>query len=144
MAALSAARVQKRQNDPVLVALKMAASTTIYQGGGVMVNSSGLAVPAADTASARPMGVAMETKTSAATGTTYVSVAMSGVFNFVCGAADAAESTYVGVPVYWTDDQTVDLAAVTSHDIIAGVVVNVVSATSVDVLVGRSISAVAN
>ena len=140
--ALSAARVQKRQNNPMLVSVKMAASTSIYQGGGVMFNSSGLAVPAADTASCTRLGVAMETKTSASTGDYYISVAVSGVFNFKAAAAAAA--TWHGLPVFWSDDETVALAATTSHDILAGVCVSVNSATDVDVMLLQTSPTAAN
>lgn len=133
MGALSAARKQARQNNPILISVKLAPSQTVYQGGGVMFSSTG-AVPAADTASCYVAGVAMETKTSTATSTTYVSVAASGVFRFAFGAANATIAT-CGLYVCWTDDQTVDVIGTTTNDVPAGVVVNVVDASTVDVLI---------
>ena len=133
MAALTAARTRVRQNDPVLISVKMAASAAIYQGGGVMFSSTG-AVPAADTASCYLAGVAMESKTAAATGDYYVSVAASGVFRFAFGAANATIAT-CGLRLCWTDDQTVDVIGTPTNDVPAGICVNVVDASTVDVLI---------
>ena len=113
------------------LSVKMAASTTIYQGGGVTFNASGLAVAAADTASFKTCGVALETKTSDATTDAYISVLVDGVCDFAFGAANATATNCNGVAVYWTDDQTVDLAGTTSNDIKAGIVVSVTSASKV-------------
>lgn len=135
MAALSAARVQKRQNNPILVSMKMGASKTIYQGGLVcVVTATGLVEAASDTAAYPVVGVAMETKTSGATGTTLISIAVTGVFNFAYGAANATDALAAGVLVYVTDDQTVDIAGTTTNDMVAGRCVRVNSASNVDVL----------
>lgn len=130
--ALSAARVQKRQNNPMLISVKMAASTTIYQGGGVMLNSSGLAIPAADTASCYLAGVAMETKTSDATTASYISVAASGVFNF---KTSSMSQTSVGLYTCWSDDETVALIGGVSNDVPAGVCVAYNSDDTADILI---------
>lgn len=131
--ALSAARVQVHQHQPNLISVKMAPSQTIYQGGGVMFAATG-AVPAADTASCYLAGVAMETKTSAASGDYYISVAVDGVWRFKFGAANATIAT-CGLRLCWTDDETVDVIGTPTNDVPAGICVNVVSAGVVDVLV---------
>lgn len=138
--ALSAARVQTRQNNPDLAEVLMKASTTVYQGGGVMYDATGLAVPAADTAGCFSCGVAMETKTSPATGDTLVSVATSGTFRFKANGGAASAATWNGVRVYWVDDETVDLVAVATNAVVAGVCVRVIDANTVDVALTNAAS----
>lgn len=115
------------------ISVPMAASTTIYQGGGVMLNSSGLAIPAADTASCRTLGVAMESKTSDASTTSYISVCIDCIATFK--SSGAAASTYNGVAVYWSDDETCLIASGVSNSIKAGICVGVDSASQVKVLI---------
>lgn len=135
MAALSAAYQHQWPNGFLgrkTLSLKMATSTTIYQGGGVCINTSGLAVPAADTTSFVTAGVALETKTTGASDSaTYISVLVDGVCDFDFGAANATDATCVGKSVYWTYDGTVDLVATTSQDIKAGTCIGVLSASKV-------------
>lgn len=141
MTALTGALVQHKIGvDGYAIQVPMTASVTIYQGGGViLLTSTKLASPAADTASAQTIGVALETKTSTASATAaapeYISVCIDCIRTFTVGAGDAAVGTYLGTAVYWTDDQTVDLIAVTTNDIKAGICVGVDSATQIKVLV---------
>ncbi len=134
MSALSAARLRKTAGLINQASVKLAPSQTVYAGGGVMFSSTG-AVPAADTASCYLAGIATETKTSAATGSTYVGVEFGHIeCGLAFGAGDATIAT-CGLRVCWTDDQTVDVIGTTTNDVPAGIVVAVNSATSVDVLI---------
>lgn len=134
MAALSAARVRMISGTPVSASVKLAPSQTVYQGGGVMFAATG-AVPAADTASCYLAGIAQSTVTSAASGDYYVGVDFGHVeCNLTFGAANASIAT-CGLRVCWTDDQTVDVIGTTTNDVPAGIVVNVRSASRVDVLI---------
>ena len=97
----------------------MKASTTIYKGGLVSVDSNGLAIPAADTASTKVIGVAEETVTSAASGSYYVKVA-KGVFKFANSGSTAIVQSTVGGNALVEDDKTVGLN--TTNDIVVGVI----------------------
>jgi predicted RecA/RadA family phage recombinase len=112
-----------------VIGAKMAASTTVYKNCGVMYDATGHLVNAADTASCTPAGVATEKTTSGSTaGDTQVAIYRRGVFTF---AASSATQAWVGIAVYWVDNQTVALAATTDNDVKAGTCVGVNSATEV-------------
>lgn len=138
MTALSAARLTKSRNvkggSPRYL---MAASTTIYQGSMVMLNSSGLAVPAAAAASNKGVvGVARKSVTSAGSGSYYVEVD-EGEFLFA-GTTLAQSGT--GGLVYAEDDQTVDETQGTNEPK-AGLLVEYVSASSAWVRISAEIAA---
>jgi len=134
MSALSAARVRAVQGRPTRGEAKMAASQTIYQGGGVMFSSTG-AVPAADTATCYLAGIATETKTSAATGDYYIEFEFGHIeCGMTFGAGNATIAT-AGLRLCWTDDQTVDVIGTPTNDVPAGICFKVNSATSVDVFI---------
>jgi len=83
----------------------MAASSTIYKGSLVMINSSGLAQAAAASASnLGVVGVATSGVTSGASGDYYVEV-QTGEFLF---AADTLGQDDVNKLVYADDDNTID------------------------------------
>jgi hypothetical protein len=105
MAAATAIRPTASRNLGNKRAYLMKASTTIYAGTLVMVNSSGTAEPAAASASNKGVvGVATESKTSAASGSYWITV-QEGEFKF--GATSIAQSD-VGDLMYAVDDQTID------------------------------------
>ena len=138
--ALSAARLQTR-GDGDVVNIKMTASTTIYQGGGVMFSSAGLALPAADTSGGNGCGVCAQLPngnsiTSGASIVTYVPVHMTGVFRFKASAA--ATATWVGQQVCWYDDETVALIGGVTNDVPAGICVDVIDASTVDVWINAA------
>jgi len=104
----------------------VAASTHIYQGALVCVNSSGYAVPAANTANYRFVGVAIhEVNNTGANGASSVSVRTAGEITIVSSGLTQAD---VGKPVYASDDQTVALA--TTNAIYVGTISSYTSATA--------------
>lgn len=96
-------------------------SNIIYAGSIVAVDSSGLAVPGADTAGYDVVGRAEVYSHNS--GSTYDStktiVVKSGVFRWENG--DTITDADIGSIVYVSDDQTVQKGA-SSHNIIAGIV----------------------
>jgi hypothetical protein len=109
----------------------MATSTTIYAGALVCINASGLAVPAADTSGFKcVVGVAMETVTSASSGSYYVDV-QEGTYLLTASSITQAHVNSVMMVV---DDATVDNSS--TNSVPAGVLVEYVSATQGWVKVG--------
>jgi len=136
MAALSADR-NTLYADPRVEAYPVATDTTIYKGSLVMLNSSGYAIPGADTASCVFVGVAQEqvvVASGADNGSKYVKVRRLGCFKF--GYGGTAAITLVGTKVYLVDDQTVNAVASTTNDIPAGYVTQYVSASVVWIDIG--------
>lgn len=126
MAALSAARGTKSRSLSKKVSYLMKASTDIYAGGLVMIDSNGLAVPATAEASNQGcVGVATESVTSTASGNERV-IVQEGIF--LMDAASLAQSA-VGAKVYASDDQTVDETQ-GSQEPLAGICAEFVSSTS--------------
>lgn len=131
MANLTASRHDQRQ-EGILVDITLAASTKVFAGSNVNVNSSGLAKKASDTAGEVFAGVAVETKDStlANADQKWVRVYKEGVFSMNCASATQA---WVGQKVHSVDDNLVALAATTTNDVVVGTVVQFVSATEVRV-----------
>ncbi len=126
MAALATDRITTWQ-DPDLQSYPIAASTKIYQGSIVMVNSSGFLVPAADAAGGKVVGVAEKTVDNSAgsNGDLRVNV-RRGVFLL---DATSITQAMVGTVMYVVDDHTFDDATGT-NSIKAGRLVDFVSTTS--------------
>jgi len=97
------------------------------------VNAAGYAVNATDTAIERVVGVASAEadNTGGADGASDVTVWTDGAHTFV--SAFSATIANVGDKVYAVDNQTVDLAATTTNDVLVGVVVGVLSTSAVRV-----------
>lgn len=114
--------------DGIEIEFPMAANTKIYAGSMVCANASGYAVPAADTAGYRFLGVALEQvdNTNGANGAKKVRVRRAGVFEF-----DALSITQamVGTSMYVVDDHTIDDASGPVNDIRVGLLVKYVSDT---------------
>lgn len=129
---LSAAKLQKFE-DGFEKAFPVAASATIYAGGMTML-SAGYANPGDDTASARFVGIALQTvdNSSGANGAKNVVCRMREAFR--AKATGAAVATWLGQKVYLKDDDEVQLAADATNDVLAGICIEVVSATEVVVL----------
>lgn len=111
----------------------IAASTTIYKGTLVCLDSAGRAVPAADTAGySHVVGVAKDTydNSSGAAGALDVEV-LTGVFKMT---ASSIALSQVMDALYVVDDQTVD--ETTTNDVFAGILVGYISATEGWILVG--------
>lgn len=127
-AALSAARATDCKSfGSVTKAYLMKASTTIYAGGMVMIDSNGVALPAAASASNHNVvGVAQQTKTSAASGSYWINVTDRALCLF---AATTIAQTNVGQIMYAEDDETVDETQ-SANEPIAGILLQYVSASS--------------
>jgi hypothetical protein len=130
--ALSAASYFDTRGAPTRVMkYLMKASTTIYRGGLVMLNTSGTAEPAACGAtSRRVVGVAAETKTSAASGTYLIEV-HEGMF-WLVGTTLGQDD--VGQPVFVTDDSAIEETA-PYGTIPAGLMLEYSSATKALILI---------
>ncbi len=104
--ALSADRATSYQEGRVSV-YPVYQSVTIYAGSLVCVNSSGYAVPAADDAGNRFIGVARHQadNSGGSSGDITVEVWREGVFDF---AATSISQADVGSDMYVVDDQTFD------------------------------------
>lgn len=132
MSALSAKRDVRRQPGEVL-SFPVEESTKIYEGALVSVNAAGYLVNATDAANDLFIGVADETadNSSGADGAIECKVRIGGVID-VASAATLSIAN-VGDPVYVADNQTIDLAANLTNDVLVGRVVNFVSANKVRV-----------
>lgn len=108
--------------DGIEVEYRVAANAKIFAGSLVCVNSSGFAVPAADTAGFKFIGVALQQvdNSGGANGAKIIRVRRSGVFEFAAGSITQA---MVGDPMYALDDQTFDDAGGATNDIKVGALV---------------------
>lgn len=125
--ALAADRETQYKEAPGIKRYLVKTGVTIYKGGLVCIESSGgYAVPGADTANYRCVGVAEETVAagSAASGTYGIRV-RSGLFLL---AATSITQAMVGSAMYVKDDQTFDDTS--SNGVFAGILVEYVSTTS--------------
>jgi hypothetical protein len=114
--------------EGIEVEYPVAANTKIFAGSLVCVNSSGYAVPAADTSGYRFAGVAMEQvdNSDGSDGGKVVRLRRTGVFEFDAGSIT---QDMVGADMYAADDHTFDDAAGPTNDIKVGRLVKYVSAT---------------
>lgn len=104
---------------------RMAASTTIYAGERVMINSAGLAVPCAAAASNRGIvGIASKTVTSDGSTATYI-VVMEGVFRL---PGTSLTQAMVGTLVFGQADSSI--GATGTNLPTAGMLLEFESATS--------------
>lgn len=103
----------------------VAAATTIYQGTQVAVNSSGYAVPAADTSGLRVIGRAEETVTNSGSAGDLTINVKRGVFLFDNSGTSAVDADDIGKFAFVEDDQTI--AESSTNKVIAGRVVGVVT-----------------
>jgi hypothetical protein len=104
-----------------LLPFKVATNTTIEAGKMVSVNSSGFAIPAADTASTIVVGIADEAVVNAgADGAKTVNVRRGRVFKLKNSGTTALTQAAVGSNVYVQDAETVAPASVPTNDIVAG------------------------
>lgn len=135
MTALSAKKDVKSQPGRVL-SYKMAA-VKILEGALVSVNSSGYATNATDAANDVFVGVADQTVDNSAgsAGDKEIQVRIGETVEVV--ANFSAAQTNVTDQVYALDNQTVDLAANLTNDVLVGRIVEVVSSSKLRVaLVG--------
>lgn len=143
--ALSANYNGELYKDGKLQSYKVAASTHIYKGALVCINSSGYLVPGADTSGLLFVGVAFEEfdnsagadGAAAADGRSGCRVRKSGDFLYTFTASTSQAD--VGKAVYLSADNTVALAATTTNDVLAGYITEYVTSTSVRVRIDRAV-----
>ena len=135
MTATTTAREAKRK-DGQIISYPMAA-VKIPKGALVSINASGYATNSTDAASETFAGVAYETVDNSAgnAGDLSIRVETTGTFIFVDGGGNGAQ-TDVGITMKIVDNQTVTDAA-TSNNLVAGVAVESISATSVRIRFDR-------
>lgn len=135
MPATTIAREAKRK-DGEIISYPMAA-VKIPKGVMVNINAAGFATNSSDTAGETFAGVAYETVDNSAgsAGDAEIRVDTTGTFIFVDGGGNGAQ-TDVGVAFKIVDNQTVTDAA-TTNNLIAGVAVESISATSVRIRINR-------
>jgi hypothetical protein len=126
MAALSADRNTEKLVADQTESYPVAASTKVYAGALVALNTSGYAIAAASTAGLKVVGVSTEQvdNSTGADGDLNIEV-QTGVFEFTTSGGSVDD---VGKPVWVTDDNNVTL---TPGNVLAGIVHRYVSATSV-------------
>jgi len=125
-AALTGDRITEKK-EPGLKHYPVAASTKIYAGSIVAVNSSGYAVPASDTAGLRVVGVAesQADNSSGTDGAQTITVRAPIIARY---AASSITQAMVGQVMYVVDDQTFDDAPGT-NGVKAGRLVEFISTT---------------
>ena len=128
------ARKDTRRQEAVILPFPVEENTKIVEGALVSVNAAGYAVNATDAAGERVVGVASDLadNTGGADGAIDVTVWTGGAHTFV--SQFSATIANVGDKVYAVDNQTVDLAATTTNDVLVGVIVGVESASQVRVM----------
>lgn len=128
-------RKDVRRQEGNILSYPVAASTKLIEGALVALNTSGLLVNAADTSGFKFVGVLDETADNSAgsAGDVRGKVWTYGVIDVVAGFSAAAGDC--GKQVYIVDNQTVDLAAVTTNDVLVGRIVEVVSASKLRVAI---------
>lgn len=127
MTALAAAYNRQKRGTGKIVSVPVAASTKIWKGGQVAINTSGYAVPGASTTQFITMGVAGESvdNSAGADGALRVQVEFGAEFLFT---ATSVTQAMLGTPMYSVDDATVD--DIDSDSIFVGIMTEYVSATS--------------
>ncbi|MCL5105532.1 MAG: hypothetical protein M1133_15665 [Armatimonadetes bacterium] len=135
MTATTTAREVKRK-DGQIISFPIAA-VKIPKGALVNINAAGYATNSTDAASETFAGVAYETVDNSAgsAGDLEIRVETTGTFVFVDGGGNGAQ-TDVGIAFKISDNQTVTDAA-TTNNIVAGVAVESISATSVRIRIDR-------
>lgn len=133
MTAITARKGTRRQ-EAVILPFPVEENTKIVEGALVSVNAAGYAVNATDTAGERVVGVASASadNTGGADGAIDVTVWTNGAHSFV--SQFSATIANVGDKVYAVDNQTVDLAGVTTNDVLVGVIVGIESASQIRVM----------
>lgn len=123
-AAASTAAIDTPERAGKTTAYPVAATTTIYAGTLVALNSSGNAVPASDTAALTVIGRAEATADNSAGSAGDVDVTVKrGTFRFANSADYAVDADDIGKPCYVESDNTV--AETSTNSVRAGTVVDV-------------------
>ena len=118
--ALTADR-EAQHRDGVNLVFDVAASTKIYGGSLVSINAAGTAIPAADTASTKVVGVSDENvdNSGGSAADLSVKVRRGRAFKFKNSVTNAVAVAHLFTNVYVEDDETVASAGGT-NSIVAG------------------------
>ncbi len=118
-----------QRTEGVQLAFPVAASEDIYGGALTCVNAAGYALEGSDTAGLIFEGVAMERKnnSSGSNGDLDVVLHRRGLFNVILDTAITQAN--VGDNVFLVDDQTVDLTANVSNNILCGIIAKYIDTT---------------
>ena len=132
MADITARKASTDRQDGEVYHFKQGAEA-IFEGALVAINAAGFAVNAGDDASTVVVGVADNSvdNSGGSAGDTEILVRRTGVFTF--NTAYTAAQTDVNNLATASDNQTVDLAANTTNDIVVGRIVEVLSTSKVRV-----------
>lgn len=145
MAASTAPRYDLQRVAPAYWNYPVAASTKIYYGTMVAVNSSGYLVPAADTSGLSFVGIAQPNTpggvadNSAGASGGEVSCPVAPIMDQAPGQrwsvlnCSGADHTWINQHVFASDDHTVTLAGGSTNKVGVGKVIEVISATAVKV-----------
>ena len=132
MAASTSARTNTASRRIATQLFPVAASTTIYGGCYVSINSSGYAILTATTASSKPIGLASSAganNSAGSNGDIYVEVQLFGPnLQYIELDAVSPAQSWVGGLVYFTDDHTAATSG--SNSIVAGTVIEVLDTTT--------------
>lgn len=136
MAALSADLVVNYKEIEGAILEVPIAVDIVYKGGLVAINAAGYGAPATDGAGETVLGIAIETVDNSGGSAGDLSVkVLSGIVLLSYATAADVGQTSVGQIATVSDDQTVDIAANTTNDIPAGVIVKYVSSSAVDLYI---------
>lgn len=132
MADITERKASTDRQDGLVYPFKMGVEK-IYEGALVAINAAGYAVNAGDDANTVVVGVADQTVDNSAgsNGDEEIQVRRTGVFTFVAGFSAAQAD--VNSLAYASDNQTVDLAANLTNDVLVGRIVEVLSSSKVRV-----------
>jgi len=112
-----------------LLSVPVAASTRIFAGSLVCADADGYAVPAADTAGLKFMGVATAQADNREGSDGDLSVVVRRRGRYKYAYAGALDQTGLGAAAYAVDDQTVDAANGVANSVLVGAIAKVVSAS---------------
>ncbi len=129
MFGLLAADKALEYTDGVELAFPVINADVIYGGSLVAVNAAGHALPGSDTAGLIFEGVALERADNSLGNAGDISVRLRrrGLVKVTMGTAISQAN--VGDNVFLVDDETVDLAANTTHDIFCGIIAGYIDST---------------
>ncbi len=108
MAALTANVETMQKETEHVVEVEVKSSTTIYKGAAVCADASGYAVPAADAAGLKTMGVAAEVGDNATGADGDLAIRL--LVGVSCFNVSGLTKADIGADVYWADDNTVQAA----------------------------------
>ena len=136
MSALTKDRDTVRK-DGVYASYPVKGGVKLYAGSVVCVNAGGYALPGADTAGLKFVGVARGSvdNSGGPDGAVNVEAWRKGSFEFACSGMARGNT---GDAVYVVDDQTVGLAATTTNDIPCGKIAEFNTAMSVYVDISKA------